>query len=795
MDEMTTKEFLSQYFMQLRFNDMPATVRAKFDEYVKADDFTGNMKDWAKKLLQHDSNQPDGYAHINGNYVSAPVPNASDPNVLTDDEAKKLFKIFRDTFRAMAANKKDFADNTDATNFMNDFFGMGRLFQHATASDAAETQIKNELKPLLDKNSALQNILRANGVLTDDFSFADLKAGINAGTYNSDPKIQKKVIDAAKAISYAAAYDPNLQAALGSPNFEDIINGFDSQGITPDDLSKFRDNLPLMLRTLHSNKKVRETFANYDNGKIVSHYDNAIKTIAYDDKNSDDYVPPKRDDELTPWQQMTEWVGDTYDQVLKKYISFKGDTLFIQPQAKNIVSAMAKANVKPTDGLAGIVSKANDIKNALQYKTPLSAAKHFDWTVKILGELQSTMPKAFDGALRNGNQLKAIVEEIILRAAEDGKIAEAKTALEVLSVSKYGFTTSKIMDTLKQQDFVMFSDDKLSWNKQEGMQFVSNALDKSIKAAFLGVGYAITAVRNGYKMGDHKTKFRGHSKRIGNKAHDWDAKNTADRNAAVTRRQQLDQNDNATIQAQRATQTAVNSNLAAGQTVIDDNNLETISNNLDTARAAEEAAKATPAYQNALAAQQQVTQYDTDIAEYDRQINELRNQQNIVQTQIGNITQAGQQVPQQLLDNAQILSAQIQQTQQLRNNTQQSKNQLTSSPAWATHQAELQRVKNMSDTNDLTETRISQYKMAQKTIKEMQAAIDARAKKMDTWDKDHKNIYKELMAYWDFLETGRMSHTGRTTTFMPRTAKANQKKFDERKDALLSQYTQNYTMR
>ena len=44
-------DFLLQYYMQLRFNHMPAEVRAKFNEYAKNDDFRGHMKDWKKNLM------------------------------------------------------------------------------------------------------------------------------------------------------------------------------------------------------------------------------------------------------------------------------------------------------------------------------------------------------------------------------------------------------------------------------------------------------------------------------------------------------------------------------------------------------------------------------------------------------------------------------------------------------------------------------------------------------------------------------------------------------------------------
>ena len=46
------EDFLLQYFMQLRFNNMPAEVMAKFKDYAKNDDFSGNMKHWKTHLME-----------------------------------------------------------------------------------------------------------------------------------------------------------------------------------------------------------------------------------------------------------------------------------------------------------------------------------------------------------------------------------------------------------------------------------------------------------------------------------------------------------------------------------------------------------------------------------------------------------------------------------------------------------------------------------------------------------------------------------------------------------------------
>ena len=75
---------------------------------------------------------------------------------------------------------------------------------------------------------------------------------------------------------------------------------------------------------------------------------------------------------------------------------------------------------------------------------------------------------------------------------------KAKTALEVLSVAKYGLTCSRTFDNLKEvtKDMSILSDDKLSWNKNEGIKFVTKALDKTAGLAIRGIGLAATGLHN-----------------------------------------------------------------------------------------------------------------------------------------------------------------------------------------------------------------------------------------------------------------------------------------------------------
>ena len=59
------------------------------------------------------------------------------------------------------------------------------------------------------------------------------------------------------------------------------------------------------------------------------------------------------------------------------------------------------------------------------------------------------------------------------------------------------------------------SDKNLSWNKNEGIQFVTKAFDKTVKAAFLGVGYGVTFARNKIMMSKYRTNFHNNDNQSG----------------------------------------------------------------------------------------------------------------------------------------------------------------------------------------------------------------------------------------------------------------------------------------
>ena len=778
-------DFLLQYYMQLRFNHMPAEVRAKFNEYAKNDDFRGHMKDWKKNLMTNGANNP------------MPDPNeAGGAWELSNDEWEKLFRAFQDAFRAMDADKKSFKDNKDANDFLNEYFGDLHLFSNGVASNDAEQEIQGNFKTFLESNRQVLEVAFKQWGLTDgDFSYSDLMSGIQDKKYNTSPKFQKKIKDVAQYVAYYMRQPdfvnslPNAQTNL--PDFEKVEKGFDDDQIDPQKLDYFKRNHRDLLDTLNKKSKIYSVFKTYDKGKISKLLDEATEKVDYGNKESDDYVPPKRDDELTPWQQLSKNIGDTWSDYMDKYIKFRGDRLYMSNSAKAIVKALddKKVKMKPTDGLGKLVENTDAIKANLLYKSP-TATKHFEWMAKTLKELQSTMPKAFAGALQNGRQMRALVSELIMTAVRDGKMDEAKTAMEVLSVIKYGYTTSKIMDALGKESLSIFSDKGLSWNKNEGVQFVTNAMDKSIKAAFMGIGYGITIAGNAYNL--HGSKFNRATGRM-KQAHDDfiqandDAKNKkiAERNIENPLAQQrIQAEQNVMAQTGITDATYAQHEQAYNTAKSDAKQKLTVMNDAD--KRLKDANQKLESYDDLT---QQINSANQALPQIQQNLQQLQNALNNPNTYNGMPPQAANALAVDIQRQITDLQQQERDIQQSLPQLQQQQQQLLANPdiqsALASrpqYQADFNAAQTSYNTAqqmaDQLGDPVHKFKNAKNRVDELNRQIDARNDEIDNWDDKHTDKFQELMAYWDFLETGRNTHTGNMYSWTPGSAAKKQKKFN-----------------
>ena len=233
-------EFLLQYYMQRRFNNMPAEVRAQFDVYLASDDFRGNMKNWKSKLMHQDAN---------GKWVNNDMPDPTDANgnwFMDNKEWTKFFNAFQDAFREMSASKDSFKENAKATSFLNEYFGdpVTHLFSNAVANPTAEALINGEFKNFLTNyKNGLEINLKQWGLIDNDFKYSDLISGIGSKKYNTSPDFQKRIKTIAQYITYYAQ-QPDFQQSLNLqgqqiPNFTAIENGFDTGTVNPNTLDYF----------------------------------------------------------------------------------------------------------------------------------------------------------------------------------------------------------------------------------------------------------------------------------------------------------------------------------------------------------------------------------------------------------------------------------------------------------------------------------------------------------------------------------------------------------------------------
>jgi hypothetical protein len=809
MADVKFNDFLLQYFMQWRFNKMPPEVRAQFDVYVRNNDFNGHMGQWRTHLMD-----------AQGNNKPEPDPNNQEYH-LTDAEWEKMFKEFQNAFRQMNENRARFANSVDydqtndnALDFLDQYYGPGRLFESkVTITTGAEQQLQG-LAQLLDQHeNTLKLQLNEWGITDQDIKYKDLKEGISSQKYLTDDKFRDKVKRLAETITayttdpYYIGRNPGLEQALGRQDFSAVSNGFTEGDIEQWQLNEFKITCTSMLARLANEEKLREVFPS---NAIQNAFKGAKERVAYDDKNSKDYIPPKRDDELNFMQTISEWVSDTYEDTMAKYLRFTGDRLYFSPEAKQIVSALHSEKLKPTDGLGAVLKKAGDIKKRLQYKSP-RATGYFDWFAKTMTELQQTMPKAFEGALSNGRKMRAIVSEMIMIAVRDGKVKEAKAAMEVLSVIKYGYTTSKIMDALKKEDLTLFSDGKLSWNKTKGMQFITKAMDRSIKTAFMGIGYGVTMVGNALWLSG--SKFNGQrGNRIGTAQQAWETQNANELAQRTASNNTLDQSDRARIGQEQQNRNNVNAG-QTGNAVITDANYDQHRQNLTNARTAEQAERTRldalhTANQTVIdtvnAYNQANTRYQQLYQEYmqtiqnlqaiNRQITQISNNQHITpeerQARINPLVQ--QKI--ELDNNYESIGQQLQQEQNIIN-------QISTDPNLATYQATVQNIEqqeqayqNQVNANNALDNRLAQWQSATNTINELNSRITARDNEIRNWDQNHQDEYRQLMAYWDMLETGRDTHTGEMYNWFGRfSGKRAQQDFDARKQNYINNYVNNYS--
>ncbi len=850
-------DFLKKYYRRLHTKSMPEEVLARLVDDKKNGLLTGHQQEWFNDFLEEDANSPLGYK-------AKDLPKPNEPAELKENELIKLYKSFAVALAGMK-NASIFYDNVNdaaALQFVKIWMDERQVFEIPHATDECETSI-NKIINVLDtspkalniKQIIVDNAKKANG----DKAFDDV-AALNKligkctdKKYNSDTSVQEKIQIVARTLrsylySYESERDPNIDAVEQLVDDLNIVAREDAFSNIKYDthIDDFKIYAEELLDTLYYDKSIREKFQKYDSSKITEKIDKAESKIAWHDSKSDDYVKPKIDDVRTPLQQIQKWVSDTYEDTLKKYEELRGGHLFFNSHAKEIFKAIDKVKIKPVDGLPALLEKAATVKGKISNKT---VGQYFDWFIETMNNIKDDIPLAIEGAWKDSNQMKCVIEHIILKATDPRNqdplaMDKARTAMEIMTAMKYGMMTSKIMDAIKGTDFNLFSDKDLSWNKNnEGIQLITRAFDKTVKAAFLGIGYGVTIIKN--KISLSGGKFNNKDNTNGLLASRFaDEKSRLDRSGRLGKTGL--QNFIAAKRTELHTQEQIRQNLIRNGFDLDiantqkdaiDLQLERHKQSMETANEdknkyqqnMDKYAQQMQQHQNAKQAYDNAQKIidQEDINEIDNEIQKLQQKEKRLTTELDNpkdskgalitnarlksirkrdlaaqITSLMNQITQKRTQktkleadysarktNAQQIQTQLQPEYDAYNSAQQQYNQAQTQYTTADKQYnkaknEYDKISKDNDYQGLTD-KINQFEEATKSIDEINETIEQKQAALDNWDAEHSNKILELENYWNFLQTGH------TTTWRFNT-KTAQKQFDAQKNVLLANYTDNY---
>lgn len=497
-----SEKFIIDLAKQLNLNNMDDATYARWKDLQKKGVLTSKQKKWDPRKpvptitaeYEDTSVTPPVRRYVYTDEVvgTAPAPNAAD----LQDLYLKLVVILRD----VAAEKK-YKDDDKVKKFLDKFYGPGKAIEPYNSKPVPATYPVNDIATYIDTNKS--RITMTVGISEADLS--RLSSALLDGSYRTNAKIldifQRFIAKVSE--DYYDGKTP-LPGAVPSglqdtDQLSEIYQAIRTpETPTPTQLAQLFGGMEPMFGKLVSDDKLREkVLAKDTDGDITGWVDKALGETNYKDG----------DHKLTPlYTDRKRWFQEATDNIKKKYkdtagkLEQKHTRHIYSTNARFIVDELIKKGVKPTDGMEKLLSTMGSISGNL----PNPVQKQMKWVSDTLGKLSGQT--FFKEALEDGDQMRQLVQEIIVAAVHDDKKEEAKVALEMLSVMRYTMTTSSVRDKLKKTDFTVFSDKGLSFNKNEYVQMFTRATDKLVKAMAMGVfelgNLAKNAIKtNGVKFG------------------------------------------------------------------------------------------------------------------------------------------------------------------------------------------------------------------------------------------------------------------------------------------------------
>jgi hypothetical protein len=489
------KPALFEYLAHRHFDLMPSDVHDRFEEYDSNGSLIGNMKEWKNR------------------FEGKPLLDlALDPG-----DWEKLYDACQQTFQEMDDNKThEYAYGSDYNGATKEFIGRwfgdnSKTFTKSKATSDTDTVLKN-LGIFLENNPRLKPYFSTHlpSVFGDSTAYEKFYKDLKKGKFNDNFEFRQKV---QSVIEYIKAYGPQegsdeepdvslwpggigysmvgghvsidkpeLQAIHGLGPAPHLNPDPDKWYVIPDKndhITQFKTDYKNIFDTLLTDATIRKHFLAKAKSPVQEVLETAIAKTDYENKESDDYLPPKPLDEQNWRQKITKWKDDTYENHFRRFFEHgRGTRKYFSQYTQNIMKGFDKAGIKPTDGLDGILSKKDDSKLRSAIDKDPTTRKHFDWFIKSMERIKKEMPDAFSAALSNGNQLREIVIRLISTTKPED-VEKAKTALEILSTAKYGLlcsrTFNKFRDATKNAKFL--NDPGYSWMKKgdSATAFIANA--------------------------------------------------------------------------------------------------------------------------------------------------------------------------------------------------------------------------------------------------------------------------------------------------------------------------------
>lgn len=443
-----------------------------------------------------------------GIYTGGWDPNAEmpDPAVppydMLDPDWEKMYMSLQKVLRDMTNDSASTKDNKDAEKLLTDFYGAGLLIEKFSVSSALTTIVG------VPATAAFTTFLDEPVIriwLEDEISQDDqdaLLAALRDGSYVGKPDILRTLRHVCRVIyNDAASGAPTipLPCPFTMPQIYTVYNNTNvPEPPTAASLTNFKDNHREIFRRLVEKSKALEAFASKDNSGIAKAISTGVNNNNY--KEGKFALAPMDENSLNLFQKAKNKVDYVKNDMLGKMtMRHKRHPYYMDETAQPIMEALlVNQKFDMTTGLDGFLKKIEAIKGDLA-NSP-KAIPHLEYIEKTLKAVSKSLPKEFAGALKDSTNMQGIVDAIIDRAGEDGKIEEAQTLLECLGMMRYGYFTSGTLNKLGKENLILLGDPGLSFNKSnQAMQMVTKSFDMAAKAMMMMGAHAVTAGHNLWK--------------------------------------------------------------------------------------------------------------------------------------------------------------------------------------------------------------------------------------------------------------------------------------------------------